>query len=220
MTVQDLLVNLDSLAMGEVFQQAIEEFYVASLQRLDDDTIEQDYTSARSHFDDVLSNEQITKIQQIEELNSACRSYSAKYGFKCGLYGAFKQYFTQRGDADGGFDSILCMDLLIQPRMQRHHENYARIVKVQQLVQEVEDMLAPEETSHFVSFCCAWNNRIYNASLQGFYCGYRAAYAVIECIEPLGKFRNIDKILSTEYHLGFTHSYAEVERLANLQHQK
>lgn len=36
MTVQDLLVNLDSLAMGEVFQQAIAEFYVASLQRLDD----------------------------------------------------------------------------------------------------------------------------------------------------------------------------------------
>lgn len=220
MTVQDLLVNLDSLAMGEVFQQAIEEFYVASLQRLDDDTIEQDYTSARSHFDDVLSNEQITQIQQIEELNSACRSYSAKYGFKCGLYGAFKQYFTQHGDADGGFDSILCMDLLTQPRMQRHHENYARIVKVQQLVQEVEDMLAPEEASHFVSFCCAWNNRIYNASLQGFYCGYRAAYAVIECIDPLGKIRNIDKILSTEYYLGFTHSYAEVERLANLQHQK
>lgn len=220
MTVQDLLVNLDSLAMGEVFQQAIEEFYVASLRRLDDNTIERDYTSARSYFDSTLSHEQITKIHQIEELNSACRSYSAKYGFKCGLYGAFKQYFTPGGDADGGFDSILCMDLLTQPRMQRHHENYARIVKVQQLIQEVDDMLDPAAASHLVSFCCAWNDRIYNASLQGFYCGYRAAYAVIENIEPLGKIRNIDKILSTEYYLGFTHPYAEVERLANLHHPK
>ena len=133
MTVQDLLVNLESLAMGEVFQQAIEEFYVTSLKRLDDDTIEREYVSARTHFDSVLSNEQITKIQQIEELNSACRAYSAQYGFKCGLFGAFKQYFTQCADADGGFDSILCADLLTQPRMQRHHENYTRIVKVQQI---------------------------------------------------------------------------------------
>lgn len=220
MTVQDLLVNLENLAMGTVFQQAIEEFYAGSLQHLDANTIEADYISAKAHFDSVLSNEQITKIQQIEELNSACRAYSAKYGFKCGLYGAFKQYFTQHGDADGGFDSILCVDLLTQPRMQRHHKNYARIVKVQQLTQEVDNTLDPADTSHFVSICCAWNNRIYNASLQGFYCGYRAAYAVIECIEPLGRIQNIDKILSTEYYLGFTHPYAEVERLGNLHPQK
>lgn len=205
-------MSLESLALGDMFQQTIEEFYMASLSRLGDDTLEKDYTSAKARFDAVLSSEHGAKIQKIEELNSACRSYSAKYGFKCGLYGAYKQYFTQHGDADGGFDSILCIDLLTQPRMQRHHKYYARIVKVQQLIQEVDDILDPADKSHFVSFCCAWSNRIYNAALQGFYCGYRAAYSIIECVEPLSKMQNIDKILSTEYYLGFTYPYEDIER--------
>lgn len=216
MTVQDLLVNMESVVFGDAFLQAIKEFYHASLQRLDDDTIEQDYLSAKAHFDTVLNREQKAKIQEIEMLNSASLSYSAKYGFKCGLYCGFRQYFAVDTDVDAGFNNILCQDLLMQPGMQRHSENYTCLKTAQQLIQEIEEMLSPDDL-HMVSFCCAWNNRIYNAALQGFYCGYRAAYSIIEHIEPLGKIQNIGKILSTEYYLGFTYLYADTERFEQLR---
>ena len=64
-----------------------------------------------------------------------------------------------------------------------------------------------------VSISCAWQQRIYNAAMDGFYCGYRAAYDLMEAIQPLVKAENMNKILTMEYHLGYIKPYSEVERL-------
>ena len=49
--------------------------------------------------------------------------------------------------------------------------------------------------------------------MDGFYCGYRAAYDLMEAIHPLVKAENMDKILTMEYHLGYIKPYSKVERL-------
>ena len=56
-------------------------------------------------------------------------------------------------------------------------------------------------------------NRIHNAALQGFYCGYRAALSIIEQVKPLATMEHIGKILTTEYVLGYIKSYSEIEHL-------
>ena len=58
----------------------------------------------------------------------------------------------------------------------------------------------------------AWQQRIYNAAMDGFYCGYRAAYDLMEAIHPLVKAENMDKILTMEYHLGYIKPYSMIEQ--------
>ena len=53
-------------------------------------------------------------------------------------------------------------------------------------------------------------------SMDGFYCGYRAAYNMMESINPLVQIQHVDKILTMEYHLGYIKPYSEVERLRDM----
>ena len=101
----------------------------------------------------------------------------------------------------------------MQPKMQRHHENYANIERCNHLDAVISEALSEAGQEHLVSIGCAWQQRIYNAAMDGFYCGYRAAYDLMEAIQPLVKAENMDKILTMEYHLGYIKPYSEVERL-------
>ena len=89
----------------------------------------------------ILNDDQKADLQEMEQAYKARRNYASMYGFKCGLYGAFRQHFGQHTAKDG------------------------------------------------------------------FYCGYRAAYDLMEAIQPLGKAENM------EYHLGYIKPYSEVARL-------
>ena len=144
------------------------------------------------------------------------RAYAAKYGFKCGLFGAFRQFFGASGVQDAGFQDLLCDDLLTQPRMQRHHENYANIELCNEIDRAIMDTLSEEDQEHMVSIACAWQQRVYSAAFDGFYCGYRAAYDLMESINPLVKVQNMDKILTMEYLMGYIKPYSEVERLRDM----
>ena len=78
------------------------------------------------------------------------------------------------------------------------------------------DTLSEEDREYMVSITCAWQQRVYSAAHDGFYCGFRAAYDIIEAIVPMAKIRNIDKILTTEYLMGYIQPYSEVERQQNM----
>ena len=78
------------------------------------------------------------------------------------------------------------------------------------------ESLSTEYQEHMVSVTCAWQQRVYSAAMDGFYCGYRAAYDLMESINPLVKVQNMDKILTMEYHLGYIKPYSEVERLHSM----
>ncbi len=209
MKFQDILSTMEVNAFDKNYLEGLCTIYDSR----DYGDTESDFTSGMLALDEILSDEQKQVLSQMEEAYKARRSCAAQYGFKCGIFGAFRQYFGWANPSDGGFMELVVNDLLTQPKMQRHHENFANIEKTNQLYASIADALSEEDQEHMVSVACAWDQRVYSAALDGFYCGYRAAYNTMTAIEPQAKGRNADKILLMEYHLGFIQPYSEVERL-------
>lgn len=212
MNVRDLLCGMEDRAMDSQFLKDIRAIYDAK----DYGDTEPDCKEGYRHLLLLLTAAQKTNLEKMEHAFANRQAYAAKYGFKCGMYGAFRQYFGASVAQDAGFQDLLCDDLLTQPGMQRHQENYADIELCNQLEQTILDGLSEEDQEHVVSITCAWQQRVYSAAHDGFYCGFRAAYDIIEAIVPMAKIRNMDKILTTEYLLGYIQPYSEVERQQNM----
>ena len=104
----------------------------------------------------------------------------------------------------------------MQPKMQRQHKNYANIELCNKIDREIMDTLNEQDQEYMVSVACAWQQRVYSAAMDGFYCGYRAAYNMMESINPFVQIQYADKILTMEYHLGYIKPYSEVERLRDM----
>lgn len=212
MKVKDLLGGMENRAFAAPFLQDLREFS----DDKDYGDMEKDYEIGYSRMQQVLTNAQMQELTRMEETYEKRREYAAQYGFKCELYGAFRQFFGSSRAEDGGFQDLVCDDLMMQPKMQRHHENYANIELCNKIDRAIMDALSEEDQEHMVSIACAWQQRVYSAAFDGFYCGYRAAYDIMEQIIPLVKVQNADKILTMEYHMGFIKPYSEVERLRDL----
>ena len=212
MKVKDLLEGMNNRAMDSLFQDGIRKLY----DEKDYGDTEPDCRAGYEHLLPLLTEEQKMSLEQMELAYIKRRDYAAIYGFKCGLFGAFRQYFGASQASDGGFQDLVCDDLLTQPGMQRHHENYANIELCNKIDRAIMDTLSEEDQEYMVSIACAWQQRVYSAAFDGFYCGYRAAYDLMESINPLVKVQNMDKILTMEYHMGYIKPYSEVERLRDM----
>lgn len=212
MNVRDLLCGMEDRAMDSQFLKDIRAIYDAK----DYGDTEPDCKEGYRHLLLLLTAAQKTNLEKMEYAFSNRQAYAAKYGFKCGLFGAFRQYFGASVAQDAGFQDLLCDDLLTQPGMQRHQEYYADIELCNQLEQTILDGLSEEDQEHVVSITCAWQQRVYSAAHDGFYCGFRAAYDIIDAVVPMARIRNMDKILTTEYLLGYIQPYSEVESQQNM----
>lgn len=212
MKVKDLLEGMENRAMDSLFQEGICKLY----DEMDYGDTEPDCKAGYEHLLPLLTEEQKMSLEQMERTYIKRRDYAAIYGFKCGLYGAFRQYFGASRALDGGFQDLVCDDLLTQPGMQRHHEHYANIELCNEIDRAIMDTLSEEDQEYMVSIACAWQQRVYSAAFDGFYCGYRAAYDLMESINPLVKVQNMEKILTMEYHMGYIKPYSEVERLQDM----
>ena len=209
MNVKEILEGMAARAFSDSFLDGVCELYDAR----DNGSTEADYETGMAQLERILNDDQKVDLKEMEQAYEARRNYASVYGFKCGLYGAFRQHFRQHTAQDGGFQDLVCNELLMQPKMQRHHENYANIEHSNSLDAAISETLSEADQEHLVSIGCAWQQRIYNAAMDGFYCGYRAAYDLMEAIHPLVKAENMDKILTMEYYLGYIKPYSEVERL-------
>lgn len=212
MKVKDLLEGMENRAMNAQFQQDIRALYDTK----DYGDTEPDCKTGYKHLLPLLTEDQKMSLEKMEQAYIRRRNYAAQYGFKCGMFGAFRQYFGYSKATDGGFDDLVCMDLLTQPKMQRHHENYANIELCNEIDRSIMEVLDEKDQEHMVSIACAWQQRVYSAAFDGFYCGYRAAYDLMEDLMPLVKVQNMDKILTMEYYMGYIKPYSEVERLRDL----
>ncbi len=209
MKLYDLLSNMEKHALDQEFIKAINDFYKAGENPCD--STEEDYKIAMEYFDRTFSDAQKETLKDIADTYEKSRNYAAAFGYKCGLFGAFRQYFTGNSEVDGGFQSLLVNDLFMEPKMQRHSENYSRISHCHALVEDLGSCVSEQGKEHLVSIECAWSNRVYNAALHGFYCGYHAAYDLIGCLEPLSKIQNMGRILTMEHSLGLIQPYADME---------
>ena len=211
MNVKEILESMAARAFSASYLGGVCELYDAR----DNGSTEADYETGMAQLAGILNDDQKANLQEMEQAYKARRNYASVYGFKCGLYGTFRQHFSQHVDKDGGFQDLVCNDLLIQPKMQRHNENYANIERCNSLDATISETLSEADQEHLVSIGCAWQQRIYNAAMDGFYCGYRAAYDLMEAIHPLVKAENMDKILTMEYHLGYIKPYSMIEQTSD-----
>ena len=212
MQVRDIISQMAQRAFSFQFHDGILDMYSAR----DYGATEPDYKTGFNQLASILTEDQMQALNHMENTYIARRNYAAQYGFKCGIFGAFRQFFGYSKANDGGFDDLVFQDLLMQPGMQRHHENYANIELCNEIDRAIMDTLTEENTEHMVSIACAWQQRVYSAAFDGFYCGYRAAYDLMEDLMPLVKVQNMDKILTMEYHMGYIKPYSEVERLHDM----
>ena len=212
MNVKDIIEGMADRAFKFSFLQGINDLYDSR----DYGDTEPDYQKGFNHLMSLLTDKQKEDLNRMENAYTERRYFAAEYGFKCGLYGAFRQFFGCSGVRDGGFEDLIADDLLMQPKMQRHRSNYANIELCNKIDTEIMETLTEEDQEHMVAVVCAWQQRVYSAAFDGFYCGYRAAYDLMEELIPLVKVENMDKILTMEYYMGYIKPYSEVERLRDM----
>lgn len=200
MKVLDLLQAMEQNILGESFANSFALFFETNQVCA---SIEKQYTESTKWIDSHLTAAQKDVIAEVERLYNENRQYTANYGFKCGIVGAFRQFYTENNEMDSGFQTLLCDDLMKMPKMQRHQEHYTRDCRCNDLIEQLYRSLPDEADSHILNILGAWEHRIYHAAVYGFYCGYHAGYHAIECVEPHSEMKNIGKILSTEFALGF-----------------
>lgn len=212
MNVKDIIEGMADRAFKFSFLQGIKYLYDSR----DYGDTEPDYQKGFNHLMSLLTDKQKEDLNRMENAYTERRYFAAEYGFKCGLYGAFRQFFGCSGVRDGGFEDLVADDLLMQPKMQRHRSNYANIELCNKIDTEIMETLTEKDQEHMVAVVCAWQQRVYSAAMDGFYCGYRAAYEIMDLVNPLVKVQCVDKILTMEYHLGYIKPYSEVERLRDM----
>ena len=212
MNVKDIIEGMADRAFKFSFLQGINDLYDSR----DYGDTEPDYQKGINHLISLLTDKQKEDLNRMENAYTERRYFAAEYGFKCGLYGAFRQFFGCSGVRDGGFEDLVADDLLMQPKMQRHRSNYANIELCNKIDTEITKTLTEKDQEHMVTVVCAWQQRVYSAAMDGFYCGYRAAYEIMDLVNPLVKVQCVDKILTMEYHLGYIKPYSEVERLRDM----
>ena len=212
MNVKDIIEGMADRAFKFSFLQGINDLYDSR----DYGDTEPDYQKGFNHLMSLLTDKQKEDLNRMENTYTERRYFAAEYGFKCGLYGAFRQFFGCSGVRDGGFEDLVADDLLMQPKMQRHRSNYANIELCNKIDTEIMETLTEKDQEHMVAVVCAWQQRVYSAAMDGFYCGYRAAYEIMDLVNPLVKVQCVDKILTMEYHLGYIKPYSEVERLRDM----
>ena len=212
MNVKDIIEGMADRAFKFSFLQGINDLYDSR----DYGDTEPDYQKGFNHLMSLLTDKQKEDLNRMENAYSERRYFAAEYGFKCGLYGAFRQFFGCSGVRDGGFEDLVADDLLMQPKMQRHRSNYANIELCNKIDTEIMETLTEKDQEYMVAVVCAWQQRVYSAAMDGFYCGYRAAYEIMDLVNPLVKVQCVDKILTMEYHLGYIKPYSEDERLRDM----
>ena len=209
MNVGQILDTMASKAIGDTFLEGVRDLY----RKNEYGATEDDYESGMAVLKAILPADLKTSMQEMESAYEKRRKFAAVYGFKCGIYGAFRQHFSQHSAQDGGFQDLVADDLLKQPKMQRHHDNYEMVEQCNRIDEMLRNALNEADQAHLTAVVCALDQRVYSAAMDGFYCGYRAAYDLMDAVTPLARIQNMDKILTTEYYLGYIKPYSEVERL-------
>ena len=214
MTAKTTILEIGHRALGTAYLDAIEVMYQTAVEDGMLETVESEYATCIGELNAVFSSEQTERLAEYEHTCSSIRDYSARYGFLAGLYCGFKQYFTPEVEDDGGFMKYVCDEIGRMPRMKRHKEYFDDVTRRNDLAYAMEEGTDDMIRYHVVSVESAWRQRIYSASIDGFYLGYRAAISILETVEPqnwptLAMERNL---LMMEHRLGFIKSYEEIER--------
>lgn len=214
MNTNELLTKMGDAAFGSLFQDEICAIFARDVEAGKYGSEEKDYIAAKKRLQKLLPEDKLTLLNEYEALCVQIREYSARYGFIAGMYCGFKQILTYDQEYDGGFNKYVVEDVAWMPKMQRHTQNYANINKRNEVRERIVDGETKKVSKAMVCVECYWSQVAHSASLNGFYCGYRAAGAVTDTVAMTENnyMRRVSKEITMEHALGYIESYAEMER--------
>lgn len=205
MSTRKVLKEMLENCLGAAYQQEIRNRYQRNVEKDVYGVEEREYDAGIAELIILFSQEKKAQLAEYEKTCSSLREYAARYGFLAGIYCGFKQYFTSAHEADGGFTKYVCDEIHRMPKMKRHREYYADIERRNSLAEAMDTGSTGKAQYHIVSVECAWDQRSYSASIDGFYLGYHAAVAILEEIEPYSfpALKLESNILCMEHRLGY-----------------
>ena len=213
MLTKDFLVKIRSAVFDSYFHEEIQQQFQADVENARFTEIQQEYERASVELSAYLTPERQQTLSEYEDTSKQICKFSASFGFTAGIYCGFKQLFTVDREEDGGFYSHVVDEIATRPRMELHRENYANMEKRN----GAYDKITEDESEHIVnlmtSICCYWDQAAHSASLNGFYCGYRAALGITFSVTPFNHYLSAvsSKLLTMEHRLGYIKSYSEIE---------
>lgn len=213
MTTEKLLKHMAEQAFGSTYQKEIRDIFQRDVDAGILDISEREYREAMAILPKLLPEEKMVMLAKYEDVCKDIREYSANYGFLAGMYCGFLQYFTEDHSNDGGFQMYVLDDMAMMPKMCRHIRNYENIQQRNEIGLALNEGESKYTQEHIVSVECAWSQRAHSASLNGFYCGYRAALAITDKVSPMGSVRSHGKLVTMEHWLGYTKPCTETEVL-------
>lgn len=214
MFTNDFLKQIEEAVFAPFFHEGIRSIFQQDVAAGKYGDEEKDYLNAMTVLKKKLSEEKMSLLYEYEAICQQIREFSAQHGFIAGIYCGFKQLFTDDHAIDGGFNKYVVEEIAWMPRMERHTSNYANIEKRNEIYGQIESEEPKLIGKKMVIVSCYWSQAAHSASLNAFYCGYRAALCIKDSIAPLeGNYiARIRKVLTMEHQLGYIESYAEIER--------
>lgn len=210
MRVNNVLSGICNRGLGEEFFTDIRNLYQAQVDNGDFQLDEDAFNTSLPVLRTILLAEEKPLLEEFLSLFEERRSFAAKFAFMRGLFGAFRQHFAEDIDGDGGYTEFILNDFLM--RRKNNYFGYTeKVNRCNEIYDILHETLSGDGKDHWTAVECTLSQREYSATYHGFYCGYCAAYDIIEHAQPLVKTENIGTILSTEYFLGFTRPYREID---------
>lgn len=213
MLTKEFLSAIHSAVFAPYFHEEIRSQFHADVERGYFAKEQQEYEQTSTQLRTGLTPEKQKALSEYESTSTLICEYSASFGFTAGIYCGFKQLFTADREEDGGFYSHVVDEIATRPRMERHQENYANVKKRHDIYDRITEGESKQTTDLMTIICCYWDQAAHCASLNAFYCGYRAALSITFSVTPFNHYLSAisSKLLTMEHRLGYIKSYSEIE---------
>lgn len=207
MTTKEFLKDICQNVFGNTYQEEIRNMYSRSVSDGNYVETEREYREGIAYLRSVFDPKDTAILEEYENICTQILEFSSSYGFRAGLLCGFKQFFTNDSDEDGGFTKHVFQRIGMMPNMRTYSDYYKNIAHRNDLYSQLCDGRSEAVHTHMVSLDCAWSQRVYSASINGFYCGYHGAMGIIDEVMPLpsGSAMNSSKTVSMTDWFGFTH---------------
>lgn len=218
-----LIRELESVFIEEELKQLTKEIgsqklldkilkaYLKEMKEECFDDIEKEYRESKCDLEKLLTDEQKQAEKEMEELFVENMRYSIGFGFRQGLYAGFEQYFLVECTKDS-FDKYVHQELLQMPNMRKYTEYFERKTKINKLFEEIQCCLKEDGTEQLTAVYSSYEEKELGVLRYSFYMGYRYSLNIAGEIDLFGVAKIADRVLYTEYELGFTMTGKEREQ--------
>lgn len=207
---EELKILTQKIGVEELLDKILKMYFKEMREKCLHD-VEKEYQESRKSLERILDDDQKAGLKTIEELYEENYKYCISFGFKKGLYSGFEQYFMEES-TKSPFDEYVHDNLLTMPNMRKHRKYYERKTRTNEIFERIQKSLKEDDSEQMTTFFCTFGEKELGVLRYSFYMGYRYALDIVEEIDLLGTVKITEKILYTEYKLGFTMTRKEREK--------